>query len=82
HEAPMLIPSPDDTVYYLYYEQYPGQTYGLSIAQHLTGPWIQLTGPAPHPTWDRIRIPEKSRHGWMIPITRERYDQLAKAFPE
>lgn len=82
YEAPTLIPSPDGSVYYMYYEQYPGQSYGLSIAQHLTGPWIQLTGPAPYPTWNQVNIPEKTRHGWMIPISRDTYDQLLKTFPE
>ena len=28
-EAPMLVPSPNDKIWYLYYEQYPGVSYGL-----------------------------------------------------
>jgi len=38
-EAPMLIPSPDDKIWYMYYEQYPGVSYGLSIADNPNGPW-------------------------------------------
>lgn len=43
-EAPMLIPSPDDKIWYMYYEQYPGVSYGLSIADNLNGPWFQASG--------------------------------------
>jgi hypothetical protein len=41
-EAPTLIPSPDGAAWYLYYEQYPGVSYGQSVAASLDGPWYQL----------------------------------------
>ncbi len=43
-EAPTLIPSPNGKAWYLYYEQYPGVSYGLSVATNLDGPWFQVAG--------------------------------------
>ncbi len=40
----MLIPSPDDKIWHLYYEHYPGVSYGLSIADNLSGHWYQVSG--------------------------------------
>jgi len=40
----MLIPSPAGSAWYLYYEQYPGVSYGVSAALSLDGPWYQLSG--------------------------------------
>jgi len=37
----MLIPAPNGEIWYLYYEQYPGVTYGRSVAEKLSGPWYQ-----------------------------------------
>jgi len=80
-EAPTLIPSPNGKVWYLYYEQYPGVAYGLSVAASLEGPWFQAAGNQ-QPSWDKYHLPPKVRHGSMIPITRREYDALVAAFPE
>lgn len=79
-EAPTLIPSPDGSVWYLYYEQYPGVSYGLSIAETLEGPWYQAFGDNPKEDWNKYDVTDKARHGCMLPITRTQYDALTKAF--
>jgi len=66
-------------VWYLYYEQYPGVAYGLSVATHLQGPWFQVAGNQ-QPSWDKYRLPPKVRHGSMLPILRKQYDALVAAF--
>lgn len=80
-EAPTLIPSPDGKAWYLYYEQYPGVSYGLSVAAALDGPWYQLSGYTFHDDWDKYALPPKVRHGSMLPITRKQYEAIIKAFP-
>lgn len=80
-EAPTLIPAPNGKVWYLYYEQYPGVSYGLSVGASLDGPWFQAAG-YQRPDWDKYSLPAKVRHGSMIPITRREYDALLAAFPE
>ena len=75
-EAPTLIPSPDGKVWYLYYEQYPGVSYGLSVAADLNGPWYQISGYTFFSDWDKYALPPKVRHGCMIPISRSEYDAL------
>jgi hypothetical protein len=72
-EAPMLIRNPDDTAWYLYYEQYPGVQYGMSTAETLQGPWW-------HFYVNRIGIPEGARHGCMIEISRAELDKLTRHF--
>lgn len=79
-EAPMLIPSPDNRIWYLYYEQYPGVSYGLSIADNLNGPWFQASGYTFHSDWDKYSLPANVRHGCMITISQEEYDKLVKHF--
>ena len=79
-EAPMLIPSPNGRVWYLYYEQYPGVSYGLSISENLNGPWYQASGYTFFSDWDKYSFPEKVRHGCMITISRTEYDNLVKRF--
>jgi hypothetical protein len=79
-EAPMLIPSPDGEAWYLYYEQYPGISYGLSVASSLTGPWHQISGYTFFADWDKYSMPEKVRHGCMITISREEYNNLVAKF--
>ncbi len=79
-EAPTLIPSPDGKFWYLYYEQYPGVAYGLSVAADLDGPWFQVSGNTRHADWDKYTVPPKARHGCMLPITRARYDAIVRAF--
>lgn len=79
-EAPMLIPSPNDEVWYLYYEQYPGVSYELSVADQLTGPWYQISGYTFFSTWDKYSMPAKVRHGCMITISRDQYDVLVDHF--
>lgn len=79
-EAPALIPSPNGQAWYLYYEQYPGVAYGLSVAATLDGPWFQAAG-GQRPDWDKYSVPAKARHGSMISITRPEHDALLAAFP-
>ena len=79
-EAPSLIPSPDGKAWYMYYEQYPGVSYGLSIADDLDGPWYQASGYTFFSDWDKYELPEKVRHGCMITISREEYDNLVQEF--
>lgn len=80
YEAPMLIPSPNGKAWYLYYEQYPGVSYGLSVADSLSGPWYKISGYTFFSTWDKYALPEKVRHGSMMPISREQYDKLVDEF--
>jgi len=79
-EAPMLIPSPDNQVWYMYYEQYPGVSYGLSIADQLEGPWYQASGYTFHSDWDKYSLPASVRHGCMITISKAEYDALVNHF--
>jgi hypothetical protein len=79
-EAPSLIPSPDGKAWYLYYEQYPGVSYGLSVAANLKGPWYQVSGYTFFSTWDKYQLPPKVRHGSMITLKRTEYDKLVAAF--
>ncbi|HUC84422.1 MAG TPA: hypothetical protein VL970_04445 [Candidatus Acidoferrales bacterium] len=78
-EAPTLIPSPNGKAWYLYYEQYPGVAYGLSVAATLDGPWFQVAGNQ-QPAWNKFQMPPKVRHGSMLPVTRQQYDALVGAF--
>ena len=80
-EAPTLIPSPDGKAWYLYYEQYPGVAYGLSVAATVSGPWFQVAGNQRR-SWDKFHLPPGVRHGCMIPITRQQYEALLRAFPK
>lgn len=79
-EAPMLIPSPNGKAWYMYYEQYPGVSYGLSVADSLKGPWYQISGYTFFADWDKYSIPAKVRHGAMITITKSQYNQLVEHF--
>lgn len=79
-EAPMLIPSPDGEVWFLYYEQYPGVSYGLSVADQLDGPWYQISGYTFFADWDKYSLPPKVRHGCMITISKDQYDRLVNHF--
>lgn len=79
-EAPTLIPSPNGQAWYLYYEQYPGVAYGLSVAASLEGPWFQAAGNMTRRSWNKYDVPRGARHGSMIPIRRKEYDTLVKAF--
>ncbi|MCK5908311.1 MAG: glycoside hydrolase family 43 protein [Flavobacteriales bacterium] len=79
-EAPMLIPSPDNNYWYMYYEQYPGISYGLSIARNINGPWYQVSGNTNFADWDKYKMPETLRHGCMITISKEEYNKLKDKF--
>lgn len=79
-EAPTLIPSPDGKAWYLYYEQYPGVSYGLSISDNLNGPWFQASGYTFFSNWDKYSLPSKVRHGCMISISRDEYNTLIAKF--
>lgn len=79
-EAPTLIPSPNGQAWYLYYEQYPGIAYGLSVAAGLDGPWFQAAGGTRHRDWNKFVLPPRVRHGSMMVITRQQHDALVAAF--
>jgi hypothetical protein len=79
-EAPMLIPSQNDKISYLYYEQYPGVSYGLSIADNMNGPWYQASGYTFFSDWDKYSFPPGVRHGCMITISKHEYDKLINHF--
>jgi hypothetical protein len=79
-EAPMLIPSPDGKIWYMYYEQYPGVSYGLSIADNLNGPWYQASGYTFFSDWDKYSLPASVRHGCMITISKDEYNRLVEKF--
>lgn len=79
-EAPTIIPSPDGKAWYLYYEQYPGVSYGLSISDNLNGPWYQASGYTFFSNWDKYSLPIKVRHGCMITISHEEYNALIAKF--
>ncbi|GHA48028.1 arabinosidase [Salinimicrobium marinum] len=79
-EAPSLIPSPNGKAWYMYYEQYPGVSYGLSIADNLNGPWYQASGYTFFSDWDKYSLPEKVRHGCMITISKGEYNNLVEEF--
>jgi hypothetical protein len=72
-EAPTLIPRLDGRGWYLYYEQYPGVSYGCSTAETLDGPWHDLY-------WRDYELPEGVRHGSMIPITLGQYEAILAAY--
>ncbi len=79
-EAPTLIPSPDGRDWYLYYEQYAGTSYGLSMAPRVQGPWYQVSGNTGVPEWNKYEMTPGARHGSMITISRKEYDSLVAAF--
>lgn len=79
-EAPTLIPSPDGQDLYLYYEQYAGTSYGLSMAPKLSGPWYQVSGNTGVPAWNKYEVPAGIRHGSMMPITRQQYDAILSVY--
>ena len=79
-EAPTLIPSPNGRAWYLYYEQYPGVSYGLSVSASLEGPWFQAAGAMHYRDRDKYSLPPKVRHGSMIPINRRQHDALVDRY--
>lgn len=81
-EAPTIVRSPDAKDWLLYYEQYAGTSYGLSMAPTLKGPWVQVSGNSGVPAWNRYEMPAGVRHGAMLPISRAQYDALVAAFPD
>lgn len=80
-EAPTIIRSPNGADWLLYYEQYAGTSYGLSMAPRLKGPWFQVSGNSGIAAWNRFEMPEGVRHGSMLEISRKQYDALIRAFP-
>ncbi|MGD9632003.1 MAG: glycoside hydrolase family 43 protein [Pirellulales bacterium] len=79
-EAPTLIPSPNGKYWYLYYEQYPGVSYGLSISDSLSGQWFQASGGTYYRDWDKYELPRQVRHGCMLPITQSECQALVSEF--
>ena len=80
-EAPTLIHSPQGTDWYMYYEQYAGTGYGLSMAPRLEGPWVEVWGNSGVPEWNRFEMPATLRHGSMMAISRLQYEALLAAYP-
>lgn len=80
-EAPTIIRAPNNADWLLYYEQYAGTSYGLSMAPRLEGPWYQVSGNSGVPEWDRFEMPDGVRHGSMIGISRAQYDAIVAAYP-
>ncbi|WP_367271427.1 glycosyl hydrolase family 43 [Sphingomonas sp.] len=80
-EAPTIVRAPGGTDWLLYYEQYAGTSYGLSMAPTLEGPWYQVSGNSGVPEWNRYEMPTGTRHGSMISIARRQYDAIVAAFP-
>jgi hypothetical protein len=81
-EAPMLIQSLNRRNWYLYYEQYAGVSYGLSMAPNLKGPWYQVSGNTGVPEWNKFEVPPGIRHGSMMEITKTQCDAIVHAFPD
>lgn len=81
-EAPTLIRAPNGKEWMVYYEQYAGTSYGLSMAPKLAGPWFQVSGNSGVPEWNRYEMPTGLRHGSMIGISRAQYDAIVAAFPD
>jgi hypothetical protein len=79
-EAPALIPSPNGNAWYLYYEQYPGVSYGLSVSDSLGGRWFQASGGTYYRDWDKYELPRAVRHGGMLSISNTEYEALISAF--
>jgi hypothetical protein len=80
-EAPTIIRAPNGADWLLYYEQYAGTSYGLSMAPRLDGPWYQVSGNSGVPEWNRFEMPAGVRHGSMIQITRKQHDAIVSAYP-
>lgn len=72
-EAPTLIPRPDGKGWYLYYEQYPGVSYGCSTAATLKGPWYELY-------IKDYEVTPNARHGCMLAVSRDQYDAIVAAY--
>jgi hypothetical protein len=81
-EAPTLIRAPNGLDWLLYYEQYAGTSYGLSMAPRLEGPWIEVWGNSGVKEWNRFEMPATLRHGFMMAVSQQQLEVLAKAFPE
>ncbi len=80
-EAPTIIRAPNGKDWLLYYEQYAGTSYGLSMAPRMTGPWFQISGNSGVPAWNRFEMPSGLRHGAMLQISRAQYDAITAALP-
>lgn len=81
-EAPTIVRAPGDTDWLLYYEQYAGTSYGLSMAPRLEGPWIEVSGNTGEREWNRFEMTPGARHGAMIAISAKEHDALVAAFPD
>ena len=68
-----MIPKPHGNGWYLYYEQYPGVSYGCSSARTLAGPWYEIY-------WHDFDVPQGARHGCMISLTAVHYDAILAAY--
>ena len=68
HEAPILIPTPDEKGWYLFAERYPKQ-YDLYQAPSIDGPWKELYFPGPD-----------ARHGCIVKVDEATYQGILKAY--
>jgi hypothetical protein len=75
HEAPTVIPKPDGSGWYMYYEMYTGQRYSASEAPTLGGPWFGVYQM-------RYNVPPNARHGCMTTLTKEQYEGILKKFAQ
>ncbi|MEZ5277311.1 MAG: hypothetical protein R3F07_13090 [Opitutaceae bacterium] len=72
-EAPSVVPRPDGTGYYMYFERYPGNQYEIATAASMEGPWIDVYKM-------ETTIPDDTRHGVVFPITRDQWDAIIAAY--
>jgi hypothetical protein len=73
HEAPSVVPKPDGTGWYMYYEMYTGQRYSASEAPTLAGPWFNVSQL-------RYALPSNARHGCMWPLTQAQYEAIVNQY--
>ena len=80
-EAPTLIPSPNGEAWYLYYEQYPGVSYGLSVSDSLAGKWFQASVSTDYRDWDKNQTPAgKFAMGACCRLRLDEHDALIETF--
>ena len=68
HEAPIIVPTVDDTGFYLFTENYPHQ-YDMFEAPSLDGPWAERSFAGP-----------KARHGCMLRVNETEYQAILNAY--
>jgi hypothetical protein len=74
-EAPSVVPRLDGKGWYLYFEQYPGEGYEVATAASLDGPWFNVY-------IRETTIAPDTRHGFVMPLTREQWNAIIAAYGE